>query len=68
MIINLIKSLWANYSRINWHLKMEKNLAEHLIKIENNLDEWWYQSKIQRNIKLFLKNTNIIVKDPIVNG
>ena len=42
-----------------------KKLAEHLIKIENNLDEWWYQSKIQRNIKLFLKNTNIIVKDPI---
>ena len=44
--------------------KNGKDLALHLNKIENNIQGWWRQEKIQRSVNLFLKNTNIYDNDP----
>ena len=44
--------------------KNGKDLALHLNIIENNIEGWWHQKKIQKSVNLFLKNINIYDNDP----
>ena len=44
--------------------KNGKDLAVHLNKLENNIQGWWQQKKIQKSVNLFLKNTNIYDNNP----
>ena len=44
--------------------KNGKDLAVHLNKLENNIQGWWQQKKIQKSVYLFLKNTNIYDSNP----
>ena len=34
-------------------------MVEHLKKYWNNIDEWWFSSKTQKNIKNFNKELNL---------
>ena len=44
--------------------KNGKDLAVHLNKLENDIQGWWQQKKIQKSVNLFLKNTNIYDNNP----
>ena len=41
-----------------------RELAIFLNKIENNIEDWWQQKKIQKSVNLFLQNTNIYNDEP----
>ena len=41
-----------------------RELATLLNKIENNIEDWWQQKKIQKSVNLFLQNTNIYNDEP----